>query len=75
VLLELTGLQYHWGWRYNIGFDEATGTWSARYHGSPEQLTIAASSDELRHAIRADYRPRRLAEQQMLAGLHERSST
>ena len=71
---DLTDLQFRWGAAYDIGFDEVTGTWSARYQGCPERLT-GDTCDELRQAIRADYQERRLAEQRSLARLQERSST
>jgi hypothetical protein len=71
---DLTDLQCHWGTAYEISFDEVAGTWSARYQGCPDRLT-GDTSDELRQAIRANCRERRLADQQSLAGLQERSST
>lgn len=71
---ELNDLQFHWDESYEIGFDQATGAWSARYKSGADQLT-ASTSHELRQAIRADYHERRLADQRILARLQERCST
>jgi hypothetical protein len=71
---ELNDLMFHWDEVYEIGFDQASGTWSARYRTGFDPLT-ARSCDDLRQAIRADYQERRLNEQRDLARLHERSST
>jgi hypothetical protein len=71
---ELNDLAFHCDQAYEIGFDETTGTWSARSKASQDQLT-GRTSEELRLAIRADCQQRRLAEQRSLAGLKERSST
>ena len=56
----LADLQMHWDEAYAIGFDGYV--WSARFHGSTDELCARTSSD-LRELIRADYvhrqRPRR----------------
>jgi AbiV len=70
---ELDDLQFHWGEAYEIGFDDASGVWSARYQGSADQRT-GCTVDELRQSIRADYQAQRRAEQRPLAKLEERSS-
>ena len=58
----LADLQMHWDEAYAIGFDGEV--WSARFHGSTDELCARTSSD-LRELIRADYvhrqRPRRSA--------------
>ncbi len=58
----LADLQMHWDEAYAIGFDG--DVWSARFHGSTDELCARTSSD-LRELIRADYvhrqRPRRPA--------------
>jgi hypothetical protein len=58
----LADLQMHWDEAYEIGFDGEV--WSARFHGSTDELCARSSSD-LRELIRADYdhrqRPRRPA--------------
>jgi hypothetical protein len=71
---ELDDLQFHWGEAYEVGFDEGSGVWSARYQESADHLT-GRTPEELRHSIRADYQARRRAEQRMLSRLEERSST
>jgi hypothetical protein len=71
---ELDDLQFHWGAAYEIGFDEASGVWSARYQGRTDPVT-SRTPEELRQSIRADYQVRRRAEQRTLASLTERSST
>jgi hypothetical protein len=58
----LADLQMHWDEAYAVGFDG--DVWSARFHGSTDELCARTSSD-LRELIRADYvhrqRPRRPA--------------
>ena len=48
----LADLQMHWDEAYAIGFDG--DVWSARFHGSTDELCARTSSD-LRELIRADY--------------------
>jgi hypothetical protein len=48
----LADLQMHWDEAYAIGLDG--DIWSARFHGSPDELR-AHTSTELRELIRADY--------------------
>jgi hypothetical protein len=59
----LADLQMHWDEAYAIGFDGVV--WSARFHGSADELCARTSSD-LRELIRGDYvhrqRPRRPAQ-------------
>ncbi len=71
---ELNDLLFHWSEVYDIRYDEASRNWLARYKTATDEL-VGRSCDELRAAIRADYPERRMAEQQVLARLHERSST
>jgi hypothetical protein len=71
---ELNDLQFNWSEAYDIRYDEAGGSWLARYKTASDELT-GRTCDELRQLIRADYYERRIAEQRSLAGLHERSST
>jgi hypothetical protein len=71
---ELNDLQFHWDEVYDVRYDEATGTWLARYRTAGDELAGQSASD-LRQAIRSDYQQRRLDEQRALSVLHERSST
>jgi hypothetical protein len=71
---ELNDLLFRWSEVYDIRYDEASRTWLARYKTATDELA-GRSCGELREAIRADYPERRLAEQRVLARLHERSST
>jgi hypothetical protein len=48
----LADLQMHWDEAYVIGFDG--DVWSARFHGSADELCARTGSD-LRELIRADY--------------------
>jgi hypothetical protein len=72
---QLEDLRYHWSERYVIDHDPATSHWAARYRTAAiGDVLSAATSTELRQAIRVDYPERRLAEQAALARLVERSS-
>ena len=57
-----------------IGYDETTRQWSARFKGADYEM-IGRTGDELRHAIRLDYQERRREEQMAYIHLRERSST
>ena len=59
---ELNDLRFHWDEMYEIGYDETTRQWSARFKGADYEM-IGRTGDELRHAIRLDYQERRREEQ------------
>jgi hypothetical protein len=71
---ELNDLRFHWDEMYEIGYDETTRLWSARFKGADYEM-IGRTGDELRHAIRLDYQERRREEQMGYVHLRERSST
>jgi hypothetical protein len=71
---ELNDLRFHWDEMYEIGYDETTRQWSARFKGADYEM-IGRTGDELRHAIRLDYQERRREEQKGYVYLRERSST
>ena len=66
----LADLQMHWDEAYTIGLDG--DIWSARFHGSPDELR-AHTSTELRELIRADYMYRQRARRAPLGRVNDES--